>query len=207
MQFGQQADPRRKLIGLSGVALLHVVVIWGLVNGLARKAIEVLPLPIETKIIEDSPKPEDEPPPPPPPPELDIPPPAYVPPPEIVINRPPPKEPPKAIRTVTQDVPPPPPPRVAPTRVAPVVKARNCREPDYPSISQRLGEVGSVVVELLVGVDGRVSDSRVKQSSGYERLDKAALKGLSRCRFTPGTVDGNPEAAWAQMKYTFRAAN
>jgi protein TonB len=205
MKFGQQADPRRKLIGLGGVALLHVVVIWALVNGLARKAIEVLPLPIETKIIEDTPKPDEEPP-PPPPPELDIPPPAFVPPPEIVINRPPPKEPPKTIRTVTQEVPPPPPPRAAPQRVAPVVKARNCREPDYPSISQRLGEVGSVVVELLVGTDGRVSDSRIKQSSGYERLDQAALKGLSRCRFTPGTVDGEPESAWAQMKYTFRAA-
>jgi len=205
MQFGQQADPRRKLIGLGGVALLHVVVIWALVNGLARKAIEVLPLPIETKIIEDAPKIDEEPP-PPPPPELDIPPPAYVPPPEIVINRPPPKEPPKTIQTVTREVPPPPPPRAAPVRVAPVVKARNCREPDYPSISQRLGEVGSVVVELLVGTDGRVSDSRIQQSSGYERLDQAALKGLSRCRFTPGTVDGEPESAWAQMKYTFRAA-
>lgn len=115
MQFGQQADPRRKLIGLGGVVLLHVVVIWALVNGLARKAMEVLPLPIETKIIEEQQQPEVEPP-PPPPPELDIPPPpAFVPPPEIVINRPPPPEPPKTIQTVTREVPPPaPPPRVVP---------------------------------------------------------------------------------------------
>ncbi len=206
--YGKAQDPRRKLVGLGGVVLLHVVVIWGLVSGLARHAIELLPAPIETKIIEDVVKPEIEPP-PPPPPEFELPPPpAFVPPPEIVINRPPPTEPTRAIQTVSQEVPPPaPPPRAEPKRVAPVVLARNCRDPDYPSISQRLGEAGSVVVELLVGTDGRVSDSRIKTSSGHDRLDKAALQGLSRCRFTPGTVDGQPAAAWAQLRYTFRAAN
>lgn len=203
MQYGRRQDPRRRLIGIGSVALLHVVVIWGLVNGLARHAIELLPLPIETKIIEDTIIPETEPP-PPPPPDFELPPPAFIPPPEIVISRP--AEPTRAIQTVTQNVPPPAPAptRAAPVTVAPVVRARNCRDPDYPSISQRLGEAGSVVVELLVGTDGRVSDSRVRTSSGFERLDKAALAGLSRCRFEPGTVDGSPTAAWAQMKYTFR---
>jgi protein TonB len=172
---------------------------------LARHGIELLPPPIETKIIEDVTPPDVEPL-PPPPPDFEIPPPAFVPPPDIVISRP--AEPTRAIQTVSQNVPPPsaPPPVAAraPVRVAPVVRARNCRDPDYPSISQRLGETGSVVVELLVGTDGRVTDSRIRQSSGFDRLDKAAIAGLSRCRFTPGTVDGQAEAAWAQMRYTFR---
>lgn len=203
MQFGAQRDPRRRLMSLAGVGLLHVAVIWGLVHGLARHAVEPLPAPIETKIIDDVTPPDVEPL-PPPPPDFEIPPPAFVPPPDIVISRP--AEPTRAIQTVSNTVPPPAPAPVvrAPVTVAPVVRARNCRDPDYPAISQRLGETGSVVVELLVGADGRVTDSRVRESSGFERLDKAALAGLSRCRFTPGTVDGQAQAAWAQMRYTFR---
>ena len=73
-------------------------------------------------------------------------------------------------------------------------------------MSERLGEAGSVVLQLLVGVDGKVTDSKVETSSGYERLDKAAQAALSRCKFEPGTVDGVPSPAWAQLKYTFRPA-
>ncbi len=112
---------------------------------------------------------------------------------------------PNAITTVTTERAPPAPP--APVkRVAPVVKAGNCRLPDYPAVSERLGETGTVVLQLLVGVDGKVTDSRVEVSSGYTRLDDAAIKGLSRCRFTPGTVDGVPQPGWAQIKYKFQSA-
>jgi protein TonB len=64
-----------------------------------------------------------------------------------------------------------------------------------------------VVLQLLVGTDGKVTDSKIEGSSGYERLDKAAQAALSRCRFTPGTVDGVPAPAWAQIKYTFKPSN
>jgi protein TonB len=95
----------------------------------------------------------------------------------------------------------------APVRTAPIVKGSNCREPEFPPASERLGEYGSVIVALLVGVDGKVIDSRVEQSSGFPRLDQAALKGLTRCRFTPGTVDGVPESSWHLMRYTFEPAD
>lgn len=204
MEFGQKPDPTRRLYGIAGVVLFHGVVIWGLVNGLARKAIELLPAPIETKILEETAQ-VDEPPPPPPPPDFDVPPPPFIPPPEINIAQPPPR--PSAITTVTTTpapTPAPPAPRPTGVTVKPLVKAKNCREPDYPSVSERLGEAGSVVLQLLVGVDGKVSDSKVEQSSGYPRLDKAAVEGLSRCKFTPGSVDGVPAPAWAQIKYTFK---
>lgn len=205
MEFGQRPDPTRRLAGIVGVIAFHVLVVWGLVSGLARKAIEVLPSPIETKILEEM-HTQEEPPPPPPPPEFEAPPPPFIPPPEITIQqRPEPSA--NTITTVTTQVPVAPPRPAAPkpaVRVAPVVKAANCRPPEYPPVSERLGEHGTVVLALLVGVDGKVTDSRIEKSSGYERLDKAAQVGLSRCKFTPGTVDGKPEAAWAQMKYTFK---
>ncbi len=207
MAYGKTADPRRRFVGLGIVAALHVVVIWGLVNGLARHAVELLPLPIETKIIEERAAPEEAPPPPPPPDFVAPPPPPFIPPPEINIVQAAPRQ--TAITTVTSTPPPvapAPAPRAA-VRVAPVVRAKNCRDPDYPAVSERLGEVGTVVLSLLVGVDGRVKDRRVESSSGYPRLDKAALEGLGRCRFTPGTNDGVPEDAWAQIRYTFRSQN
>jgi protein TonB len=175
------------------------------VSGLARKAIELLPAPIETKILEETAQ-VDEPPPPPPPPDFDVPPPPFIPPPEINIAQQAPR--PTAITTVTNTPAPTPPPpspvKATGVTVKPVVKAKNCREPDYPAVSERLGEAGSVVLQLLVGVDGKVTDSKIESSSGYERLDKAAQAALSRCRFTPGTVDGAPAPGWAQLKYTFK---
>jgi protein TonB len=192
------------MIGLAGVVVFHILLVYGLVNGLGRKVIELLPPPIETKILDEV-KNEEPPPPPPPPPKLDIPPPPFIPPPEINIASPPPRA--NTITTTTT-----PPPQAAPPPVAtgnskaPVVLAKACKEPEYPAVSERLGEAGSVTLMMLVGVDGKVTDSKVQTSSGFERLDKAAQAALSRCKFQPGTVDGVPQPAWAPLKYTFRPA-
>jgi len=207
MEFGNtRKASKSRMFGIGGVIVFHVLLVWGLVSGLARKAIEVLPAPFETQILDEQ-RAEEEPPPPPPPPQLDIPPPPFIPPPEINIATPPPSS---ANTITTQSVvatpPAPPPPKAAPVSRPPVVKANACRQPEYPPVSERLGEAGSVVLQLLVGVDGKVTDSKVETSSGYERLDKAAQAALSRCKFEPGTVDGVPSPAWAQLKYTFRPA-
>lgn len=46
--------------------------------------------------------------------------------------------------------------------------------PDYPSASRRRGETGTVVVNFVLGVDGKVERANIKKSSGYDRLDDAA---------------------------------
>ncbi|WP_028080662.1 energy transducer TonB [Solimonas soli] len=203
MQLGQaQPDNGRRMAGIVGVVFFHALLVWGLVSGLARKAIELLPPPIETRIIEEV-KPPDEPP-PPPPPTLDVPPPPFVPPPEINISTPPPQH---AITVQSTEPAPQPQPAPAvkpPPSVALKVDGKRCRAPEYPSVSQRLGEAGSVVLQLLVGPDGRVKDSKIATSSGYPRLDEAARKGLSLCRFDPAIDAGEPVQAWGTIKYTFR---
>lgn len=202
MEFGQRPDPRRRLVGLGFVIGLHALIIWGLIYGLARKVVELLPPPIETKILKELVEQEEAP--PPPPPKFETPPPPFIPPPEINIQQAAAPRP-NAITTTTTAPPPVAAPAPPAARKAPVVKAKNCREPDYPAVSERLGETGSVVLQLLVGVDGKVTESKVETSSGFPRLDKAAVDGLSRCRFTPGSNGGVPEAAWAQIKYTFKS--
>ena len=95
MDFSQrQADPRRHLVGITVVILFHALLVWALVSGLAKKVVQVVIAPIETKVIEEVKKP---PPPPevvvPPPPKLEAPPPPFIPPPEVQITAPPPPQP------------------------------------------------------------------------------------------------------------------
>ena len=108
MNFSQrQADPRRHLVGITFVILFHAFIVYALVTGLAKKVVDVVRAPIETKVIEEIKKP---PPPPeivlPPPPKLEAPPPPYIPPPEVQIAAPPPPQP--TISVAPSPVPPPP---------------------------------------------------------------------------------------------------
>lgn len=113
MNFAQrQRDPRRHLVGFTVVVLFHVALVYALLTGLAKKVVDVVRAPIETKVIEEVKPP---PPPPevvvPPPPKLEAPPPPFIPPPEIQIATPPPPQP-----TITAVTPTPPP---APVVIAP----------------------------------------------------------------------------------------
>lgn len=209
---GQRKNSASHLVGFSAVVLLHVMVAYALMTGLARQVVDVIRAPIETKIIEEVKKQPEADKPPPPPPKLAPPPPPYIPPPEINVAVQPSTAPSNAITVVTTSKPVAPPPVVAtpapaqPTiRTAPVINAsHSCDKPEYPAASKRLEEEGTVVVSFLIDVDGRVVDSRIEKSSGYDRLDQAARNALGRCKFKPGTVDGKPEQSWASIKYTWR---
>jgi len=193
----QPSAPHR-LVGIAAVVLLHVAIIWGLVNGLARNSIDVIRGPIETRII-DAPTPEKVEP-PPPPPTFRAPPPPFVPPPEVNIEMPPAPQStaPVAITTTR-------PPPAEPARTLPHIDVRASREPEYPPVSRRLGEQGSLILQVLVGVDGKVRDAKLVQSSGFDRLDRAALDGVKTSyRFVPGTVDGKPQEMWYTFKFNWK---
>jgi periplasmic protein TonB len=203
----QQRNPTKHLIGMGVVVVFHVILVWALVNGLARKVIEVVKGPLETKIIQEVKPPPPEAP-PPPPPKFAPPPPDFIPPPEvnIAVENPPPSP---IANTSSKPQPPAPAAPAAPSaaHVPPVVKAGHCREPEYPPASERLGEEGRVVLQLLVNTDGKVIDSKVETSSGHPRLDEAARAALSLCKFTPGSFQGQPEQAWGRIAYVFKDPN
>jgi protein TonB len=76
--------------------------------------------------------------------------------------------------------------------------------PDYPPLSRLRQETGTVVVRVLIGVDGRAQRARVAQSSGYARLDDTALlTARDRWRYRPGTRAGVPEAMWFDVPIRF----
>src|SRR5512138_1764907 len=54
MDFSKrQSDPRRHIVGLTFVILFHALIVYALVTGLAKKVVEVVRAPIETKVIEE----------------------------------------------------------------------------------------------------------------------------------------------------------
>lgn len=71
----------------------------------------------------------------------------------------------------------------------------NNPRPAYPAMSRRLGEEGRVEVEVLVQADGTPSKVSLKRSSGYSRLDEAALEAIKRWKFVPAKRLGEPVAA------------
>jgi protein TonB len=217
MEFTQTGQaPAKRLSGLAVVVLLHAVIVYALLTGLARKVVEVIKQPIETKIIEEvkAPPPPPEKPVAPPPPKLAAPPPPFIPPPEIRTQTPPPQNTIAAVSNAKPDSPvlppvaqqaaPAPVANAAPVHVPPVVDSRNCEKPKYPRASELAEETGTVSLALLVGVDGRVIDSKIEKSSGYPNLDKAARNALSLCKFKPATVDGKPEQGWAKLSYEWK---
>jgi periplasmic protein TonB len=72
----------------------------------------------------------------------------------------------------------------------------NNARPQYPAMSKRLNEQGKVVVRALIGTDGTASQASIKISSGFNRLDQAALATVLKWRYLPGKRGGVPEAMW-----------
>jgi len=112
--------------------------------------------------------------------------------------------------TAVAPTPPPKPAPVVPTpprqavNTAPVVNAASCDKPEYPPAARRANETGTVLLNFLIDVDGKVIESKVERSSGSRRLDEAARLGLELCNFRPATVDGKPTRAWARIEYVWR---
>lgn len=187
MNFAQEKQGSSRYTGIGIVVLIHVLIAWALASGLARKAIEAVKGPIETKVIEEKVKP---PPPPeqvvPPPPDLKAPPPPFIPPPEFQVTAPPP---PTATPIVSSQVAPPaapvraaPPPAVAPApapapaRVGPKTAGMVCTKmgkPEVPSVNWS----GEALYKVTATVKaGRVASIEVQSlRSGVDRKAQRAL--------------------------------
>src|SRR5574344_2115090 len=79
----------------------------------------------------------------------------------------------------------------------------NNPRPAYPSISRRMGEEGKVMLRVYVNTQGLPEQIELQQSSGFERLDKAAMDAVRRWKFVPGTRNGVPEAMWNIVPINF----
>ena len=217
MNFSHDKNPGKNFTGIAVVILIHALVAWGIVSGLGTRMVTKMAEAVETKIIEEvKPPPPPDAPPPPPPPEMKAPPPPFIPPVEVNVQQPPPVQAAISnatnVKPATNELPRPTPPAAPapaapanpnPVRVAAVADFNTCAKPEWPKASLRNEETGTVTLSFLIGVDGRVVESKLVKSSGFRDLDKAAQTGISKCRFKPGLTDGKPEQAWMQMQYVW----
>lgn len=57
----------------------------------------------------------------------------------------------------------------------------------------------------LIGVDGRVKEARIAESSGEPKIDAMALAEVKRSwRLTPAKEKEKPVERWGQFKVTFK---
>ena len=75
--------------------------------------------------------------------------------------------------------------------------------PSYPAISRRMGETGAVVLRVELDDTGRVTSAKVQNTSGFARLDEAALSAVLKWQCTPPTRNGQPVRAVALQPFNF----
>ena len=169
----------------------------------ARRAMEVVLVPAEIvppPPVATAPASERTPPPdaPPPPPQMVVT--SAATPDAPVLMVPPPAPPPPVLAVAAPVATPGPAPIVPPDGSAATLRNP---PPTYPMESRRRHEQGTVRLRVLISVEGQVREISIAKSSGYERLDHAALETVRKWRFQPGTQAGVPVEAYGSLAIPF----
>jgi len=73
----------------------------------------------------------------------------------------------------------------------------------FPPESKQADEQGLVRVRVCYGTKGRIQSSEIEESSGFERLDQAAIRASRDILVKPGTINGIPQADCVVIPVTF----
>lgn len=209
-----------RFVGLAMVLALHSVVLWGLWQyRILPSARETMTLFVEF-IAPPIPKPSVKPPSPAKPvvkpkneprpaPRLVAQAPILTPN-EPISSPPAPQPTPRIEAPALPPAPPAPPAHATPLPSGPIALGSElsvvCPErtaPAYPAISRRLGEEGTVVLHVELDQTGAVVHASVKSSSGFARLDEAALAAVRNWRCQPAQRNGQPVRATALQPFKF----
>ncbi|ANB71892.1 energy transducer TonB [Paraburkholderia phytofirmans OLGA172] len=79
----------------------------------------------------------------------------------------------------------------------------NMVTPEYPSLSRRRGETGTAYVKFVVGLTGKLESIELKKSSGFNRLDDAAVAAAHASACKPYLENGQPIRAAYTQPYNF----
>lgn len=207
----QQRDPTKHAIGIGFVILMHVLLIYALLNGLGSAIIEVVKKPLTATIIEELKLP----PPPPPPPKKIVEQPkpqpvqTYVPPPDVPVatntaptisatTAAPPTEP-HVIQAPVVVAPPAPPPKPAVRRGVVRIAGDN---PEYPRAAIKDGvSKGRVVARLNIDEQGNVTEVTIFSAEPTRYFDRAVISALKGWKFAP---DGDKYVAEVELNFTLK---
>jgi len=215
MSYVDQPISRGRVYAIATVAILHALLAYAFVSGLAYKFIKSTTEDLKVVDVKEEPPPPPEEPPPPPPDQPSSPPMTAVQSPmpspspiAVPITPPTPYYPPVPIAAPPAPTPPapPPPPRVVPPQRARANLNSYFSADDYPAAALRGNDQGTTGFSLTIGANGRVEACSVTSSSGSAALDQATCRILrSRARYTPARdQSGNPTSGRDSGRVTWR---
>jgi protein TonB len=76
-------------------------------------------------------------------------------------------------------------------------------QPVYPDMAREANVDGTVVVQALVGKDGKVKDTKVVKSDS-EMLNASAIAAVKQWVFKPALSNNKPVAVWVAVPVRFR---
>lgn len=117
---------------------------------------------------------------------------------EVSEPTPPVNEPPPPVVAKAE---PPPEPEVIPPRSD--ASSLNNPKPAYPAMSRRLAEQGKVLLEVFILANGKVGEIKIKQSSGFKRLDDAAMQAVRQWQYQPAKRGNQPIDFWYVQPIAF----
>jgi protein TonB len=79
--------------------------------------------------------------------------------------------------------------------------------PVYPAYSKSRKQQGKVVVRVLISPEGLIRTIQIQQSSGFDALDEAAIRGFTDVRFKPYSENGIPYDRLADIPIEFMLRN
>lgn len=170
----------RRLGFLLVAGLINIAFVYSLTSGLATKIIRAIPKSMEVSIIASPDKPE----PALTPPKMQMVEPtnqATVAPPDIQIQM---ETPPDAIAATTA-------PSAPITDSAAASRGSTHTIPPYPPEAKRLGQQGTVLLQLTISPAGDVIAAQVLQSSGFPLLDQTAASWVqTHWKYKPAVQGG-----------------
>lgn len=205
------------LLGLVAV-LIHAGVLWQIKHASTEPLpVATAPKPLQIELAHPLPEAPTQPPVPlkmaPPPPQKVVRPIQRAP-----VPAPAPREAPTPVEQaaptdVVQPAPPPAPPAPAPAPVVEKVTEAfghagylSNPPPEYPSLAQREGWEGKVLLRVRVLADGHPDSVEVQQTSGRKVLDQAAIKTVKGWLFMPAKRGTTPIDGWATVPIDFKLA-
>lgn len=221
---GNNTQSISNAVTFAGVVLLHVLGLVWAAQQLSVSDPVITPPSVVGVLV--APEPEPAPPPPkpvPPPPKPEpkpvVPKPTPKPTPKPVAKPEPVREvAPEPVQQAAPAAPAPPAPPVqqatpAPEAPAPVTPPRtdaahlNNPAPQYPALSRRLGEQGRVMLDVYILPDGSVGEIKLNRSSGFPRLDNAALQAVKTWKYVPAKRGDKPIPFWYVQPVSFVLSN
>ncbi len=76
--------------------------------------------------------------------------------------------------------------------------------PAYPAVSRRLNEEGTVALRVFVNAQGAAEQVLLYHSSGFARLDEAAVEAVKSWQFAPAHAGQQVLASWVDVPVIFK---